>query len=215
MKFLSINTAGPQVQVALYNNGNITYKSDSFKKASVTLFVFIDELLSSANLSINDLDFIGVVTGPGSFTGIRIGLTAVRTLSQFSNITIVPVTYMEVLAYNSEELLPCAVLSDASNGLIYASVFNAQKNCTVQPIALPLSEINAFIASLNAPLKIIACNSLKNSLSLPDQKIIFSSENYDALIGTTLANYKKNGTQGYQKIEPLYVRVSQAEANLK
>jgi len=215
LNFLSINSAGSKVEVVLYNDGKIFKRSDGFKKASATLFVFIDELLTGANLELSDLNFIGVVTGPGSFTGIRIGLTAARALAQFNNLKLVTVTHHAVFAYNNKGDFGSAVLTDASNGLVYASQFDSDKNILGDIKVLTKDEINPFLSGLTANTTAYVCHSLKNTHEFNDKKIVFVEDNCDALVTATLSSYKKTGAVDYKKVEPLYIRVSQAEANLK
>jgi len=214
MKFICINTAGPRVEAALYNDKKITYKSDAFKKASETLFVFVEELLSAENLTPQDLDFLAVVTGPGSFTGIRIGLTMVKTFAQFCKKRVVGVTYHTLLAYNNPKCQKTVVLSDAANGLIYASVFGADKAC-ISPIEVrPTQEISAYADAVKPPYMLVADDTVAKLAAISEKKHIISADNKDALIAATLANFEKYGAIDYEKIKPLYVRVAQAEANL-
>jgi len=214
MKFITINTAGSSVEAALYNDGTITYRSDGFKKASATLFVFIDELLTSNQLKISDLDFIGVITGPGSFTGIRIGLTTAKTFGQLSDKKIVGVTYHEALAYNN--LMPTAsvVLTDAANGLIYASRFNKDKNLLDDTIVLTKDEIKPFLTGLKSNTKLVCGNCLKSHTLISEYNPLLDNGNCTSLITATIAKFNAGKLSDYKDIVPLYVRTSQAEANL-
>jgi len=215
MKFICINTAGDKVELLVYNNKKISFKSDGFKKASETLFVFLDELLQAQNLKAADLDFIAVVSGPGSFTGIRIGLTLARTLAQALNKGIISVTYHKMLAYNNKDLLDTVVLTDAANGLVYASVFNKDKDSSELPKVLPISELPEFLSSIEQPYTLVTEEKLQPQIKIESKNVVVSKDNSKATQQAAIDEFNKNGTQNYSNIVPLYVRVSQAEANLK
>ncbi|MCL2061728.1 MAG: tRNA (adenosine(37)-N6)-threonylcarbamoyltransferase complex dimerization subunit type 1 TsaB [Firmicutes bacterium] len=214
MKFLSINTAGEAVEAALYADGKIFYKTDaSFKKAGTVLLSFIDELLHAAQTDLKDLAFIAPVTGPGSFTGIRIGLTTARAFAQFTQVGLVPVTHCEVLSYNA--VSPCETvitLSDAANGLAYVAAFDGKtREVLMPPKALKTQEIAAFIRLIDEPHIVCA-----DSVTLPfaagaSKNLVAHAYNGLPLIAAANAAYKKRGCTPYAQVVPLYVRTSQAE----
>jgi len=200
MKFLCINTAGTAVQVALCIDGKIFCKRDnSFKKASEVLFVFVDELLNGGGIKLKDLDFISVCVGPGSFTGIRIGLSMVRIFNQFLSVPVVGVTHMQVLAYNATSTSKDIVtLADAANGFVYVGVFDNAKNELLPPNVLTYEQKDIFLASIDESVELClerTCDA-------------------GGLVAASLAAFNKNDTTDYNGLVPLYVRQSQAEDNL-
>jgi tRNA threonylcarbamoyl adenosine modification protein YeaZ len=93
------------------------------RQHSEGLFAGIDEALQRAGWSLGSLDAIGIGIGPGSFTGVRIGVTAARTFGQMLGIPLVPVSSLELLADEARHRIPgtgaLAVCVDACMGEIY------------------------------------------------------------------------------------------------
>ncbi len=118
---LAIDTCGPSGSVAL---GRIPGRDLEIlgqtelagRSYSATLVSAIAELLSCAGLELGDLDGIIVVNGPGSFTGVRVGVSAAKGLAQGAKIPVVALSRLEVLARKSG--VPSAAL-DAHRGEIY------------------------------------------------------------------------------------------------
>ena len=118
---LAINTCGPSGSVAL---GRIPGRDLELlgqtelagRTYSAMLVSAIAELLSSAGLELGDLDGIVVVNGPGSFTGVRVGVSAAKGLAQGAEIPVVALSRLEVLARKSG--VPSAAL-DAHRGEAY------------------------------------------------------------------------------------------------
>ena len=219
MKFLAINTAGAAVETALVTDGDVRVKTDgAFKKASSVLLPFIDELLHTSGAALQELDFIAVVTGPGSFTGVRIGLTAARALAQFADLRLVPVTYGAVLSYNyngqsgAESII---TVSDASNGWVYIEVFDEKRNVILPPAALTTEQTAAFLAAVDEPC-VICCDAACEALALSSGKPVVAFEAGGLpLVAAAKAAFARNGAVPYGQATPLYVRQSQAENDLK
>jgi tRNA threonylcarbamoyladenosine biosynthesis protein TsaB len=118
---LAIDTCGPSGSVAL---GRIPGRDLELlgqtelagRSYSATLVSAIAELLNSAGLELSKLDGIIVVNGPGSFTGVRVGVSAAKGLAQGANIPVVALSRLEILARKSG--VPSAAL-DAHRGEVY------------------------------------------------------------------------------------------------
>ena len=106
MKILSIDTSSEIAQVAVLENKNVLKEihNQSKKEHSETLMPMIDELMKSLNLTLDNIDLIACTKGPGSFTGIRIGLATVKAFSDAKKIPIVGVNSLEALAYSGQIL---------------------------------------------------------------------------------------------------------------
>ena len=97
MKLLAIDTSGPVCGVAVMKDGAIVYEASAINKMthSVNLLPMIDTACQSAGLTIADLDRIAVVVGPGSFTGVRIGVSTVKGLAHAHNTPCVAIDALE------------------------------------------------------------------------------------------------------------------------
>ena len=103
MKILSIDTSSKICSVAVLEDDNlITEKHiDDEKTHSQKLMPLIDEVLLSCNLSLYDFDLYTCCIGPGSFTGVRIGVSTIKAFNDVSSIPIASVSSLESLAYNT------------------------------------------------------------------------------------------------------------------
>lgn len=91
MTILSLRTDKPEAEIGLFDGKKqIAYITwQAHRQLSDTLLTKIEQLLKQANLKMNQLDGIAIYKGPGSFTGLRIGITVANTLSYSLNIPII------------------------------------------------------------------------------------------------------------------------------
>ncbi|MDG2420202.1 MAG: tRNA (adenosine(37)-N6)-threonylcarbamoyltransferase complex dimerization subunit type 1 TsaB [Gammaproteobacteria bacterium] len=105
-QILTIDTSGSLIRVALANTrGLISHKSIPSKQASKKILVLIDEILRDSRFSLRELDCIGIVTGPGSFTGLRVGIGIAQGLSMALQIPLVGISILELLAKSASKLV--------------------------------------------------------------------------------------------------------------
>lgn len=122
---LFLDTASSNLIVGIYKNLEQLFlkiqKNDN--NLSEKVLPLIDFALSSCNLTINDIDNIFVVNGPGSFTGTRIGVTVAKTLAWGLDAKICPISELEVLASSSNKnyIVP---MIDARRGYVYAGLYD-------------------------------------------------------------------------------------------
>ena len=134
MKLLAIETVTEVCSVAVCDGEKISQEISTHRKGhSQFVLGMIEKLLKEANLSLNDLDGIVVDSGPGSFTGIRIGLGIAQGLAYGAGIPVIPVTSLETLAgaVNNGVVLPAI---DARMKQIYCGLYKTQEG--KQPVAL-------------------------------------------------------------------------------
>ena len=81
MKVLSFNTTGSGTEFCLQKDDEMFFLETEFSKHSETFFPLLDNFLKQNDTDLKDVDVFGVVVGPGSFTGIRIGLSVVKMFS--------------------------------------------------------------------------------------------------------------------------------------
>ncbi len=152
---LAIDTCGPSGSVAL---GRIPGRDLEIlgqtelagRTYSATLVSAVADLLSSAGLELRNLDAIVVVNGPGSFTGVRVGVSAAKGLAQGAGIPVVAISRLEVLSRKSG--VPSAAL-DAHRGEVYLRL--EQTGST--PVEL-LAGADELIAIQPAPMRVAVCD---------------------------------------------------------
>ena len=105
MKILAVDTSSKLCSVAILEDTNLIKKLelDNGLTHSETLMPLIKQLLNECELSLNDIDLLVSDIGPGSFTGIRIGVSTCKAFSDSLNIPCVGVSSLEVLAYNIKD----------------------------------------------------------------------------------------------------------------
>ena len=126
MKILTIDTSSEVCSVALLEDDKLIDKNelDNGKTHSETLMVLIDELLKRNNVDIKDINLFGCDVGPGSFTGIRIGVSTIKAMAEVLNVKIASVTSLEVLARNVQDRKIIASIIDARNDQVYLGIFD-------------------------------------------------------------------------------------------
>ena len=126
MYILALETTGAHASVAIINEeGKIAEKvSDSVLNHLQNLMPMTKELLDEQGLSIGDMTAIAASQGPGSFTGIRIGVSSARALAQVTGIETVAVPTLKAFAYNAPDFdgLICPVF-DARRSQVFAAAY--------------------------------------------------------------------------------------------
>ncbi len=198
MKYLAIDTSGTHLSVVVFDGEKVHTKfdADCHLLHSVSLMPAVEEVLTTASVTIEGLDFIAVVIGAGSFTGIRIGVSTAKALGYAKNKPILGVTSFDALAYNIDSGKVLAVI-DAKHGNYYVAGYE-DKKLVVSPTFITFDEL----VKLSNEYTIIS----NDELSINYQKA-------DLLNGLIKAveDKKEQVTFEYEKVEPLYVRKSQAE----
>lgn len=128
MKYLFVSSATTIAVVAIVIDGKIVYeyKNVCNHDMSKNLMSVIDEAFKSSKIKPQELNKIFVVTGPGSFTGIRVGLTVAKTMAWALKIPIVPISSLEMLASGSDKEV--ISLIDARRGYVYAGGYDKYLN---------------------------------------------------------------------------------------
>jgi tRNA threonylcarbamoyladenosine biosynthesis protein TsaB len=114
MKTLFISTYNDLITIGLLYDGQTKTKKEqeSHHGHSVYLVPLIDEITKENEITVNDLNEIIVVNGPGSFTGIRLGITVAKTLAYTLNIPIKTITSIEALAASIKETNKIITIDD-------------------------------------------------------------------------------------------------------
>lgn len=207
MKILSIDTSSKNAIVAITENEEkiIELNNEEEKTHSQKLMPMINEAFQKAKLSLDDIDLIVCCLGPGSFTGVRIGIATAKAFADSKNIPVVGVNSLEVLAYNLETEGKICALIDAGHENSYVGYYEIQKdeNGNLQVVQEKLTFLNLTEEKLKEIQK--------------QYKIVNQS---NVGLGITIAKIGytkyKNGRSGDSSIlSPVYLRKSQAELALE
>lgn len=126
MKLLAIDTSGPVCGVAILTEAGIAYECSAVNKLthSTNLMPMVEAAFASTGLSLQDMDRLAVVTGPGSFTGVRIGVSTAKGLAHGAGKPCVAVDALEAMAAGAGEFsgVICPI-QDARAGQVYGAAF--------------------------------------------------------------------------------------------
>lgn len=247
MKILAMDTSSKNASVAILEDQDILIElnNDDEKTHSQKLMPMIDEAFDKTNLSLDNIDLISCCLGPGSFTGVRIGIATAKAFSDSQNIPTVGVSSLASLAYNlSQEGTICSLIN-ANNGNVYAGIFEIVKSSKGMYLEiaksklefLSLKDSNGNISSKSL-VKFIEENLKADSISFVGDgailykdlikdlyfknnvRIIIADETHAIASGISIAKIGytkyKNGEYGDSSVlSPIYLRKSQAEIALE
>jgi tRNA threonylcarbamoyladenosine biosynthesis protein TsaB len=196
MILLALDTTAAVATAALFQDGILVAEreADAGKKHAETVLPMIDQLLEENGINIAQLDCFAVDIGPGSFTGVRIGVSLVNALAFATGKQIIPVDALSVLAESTgEHEKPVCALIDARNNNAYAALYQAGRTI-IEPGAV---EIAAFLERVPV-----------DAVFVGDANTEQKSYPRAADVGR-LALARLDATQ--DTVEPIYLRASQAE----
>ena len=230
MKVLAVDTSSKLCSVAILEDKNLIKKLelDNGLTHSETLMPLIQQLLNECSLSLNNIDLLVSDVGPGSFTGIRIGVSSCKAFSDSLNIPCVGISSLEVLAYNIQnDGIICSTIDCKNNNCYFAlyELNSGNYNVLIEPCAKSVNDVldllnsqyyNKCISFVGDGIPSEKLHSIydNNADSEVTKNIISSYLNVENL-GT--AGYKKfiNNKKIGEEILPLYLKKPQAQIQLE
>ncbi|MBB6454859.1 tRNA threonylcarbamoyladenosine biosynthesis protein TsaB [Salirhabdus euzebyi] len=223
MKVLAMDTSNQVMSVAILNDNQVIgeYTTNVKQNHSVRLMPAIDRVMKDAGIQPNEIEKMAVAVGPGSFTGVRIGVTTAKTMAWSLNIPLVGVSSLELVAYNCI-LFNGKICSffDARRGQVYAGLYESngdhlkvigeEKNILFEDMLKDLANLNEKV--------LFVSNDLSLHKETIDQilgdKAVFAS-NYlslpkAAVLGLLASNREAAPIHNFV---PNYMRLAEAEAN--
>ena len=227
MKILAVDCSAGPASSAVVEDGRVIASSYINVKLthSQTLLPMIKEMLGSALLSLEDIDAFAVNSGPGSFTGIRIGISAIKGLAAPNNKPCFEVSTLESIAENFKtfDCTLCAVM-DARCNQVYNAVFKIENGeitrlcedraVLVESVQDELKQIkdNIIIAGDGAKLFKDFAQTARN-VTIAKEPLSFQNAVGTALVAEKL--YENSKGVSHLELKPLYLRLPQAERELK
>ena len=222
MKILAIETSGKVCAVALAENDKLIMEKiiEDENTHSVKLMPLINEIFKENNMYLSDIDLFSCDIGPGSFTGIRIGVSTVKAFLDAKNKKAVGVTSLEVLARNiQEDGLICSLI-DAKNDNVYYGLFEKDGKVYKQIEELRFDNIENVLRNLDDKNKKIFFvgngsiahkdmieSKLKNAIIINDKETNSLNARNIALV----AFEKNKQAVDSNNLSPIYLRKSNAE----
>jgi len=227
LKILSIDTASDICGVSILEDNNLICNLDNNtgRTHSENLMPMIASAFSENNLSLNNIDLIVCDKGPGSFTGIRIGIATVKAFNDSIGIPCIGISSLESLAYNIKQNLQendfvCSII-DCKNDNCYYAIYQLKGNQIKEIVEPKADNIEIFrtIASdfKNKNITFIGDGSLiyKDYLNSIFETCNFSNKNALSSYSLGLAGLEKYNNQQFCDVLPLYLRKPQAQRQLE
>ena len=212
MKLLVFDTCFNKTYIVLRDNEKIIetkiIDSNEENYHSAYLIPEIINILKENNMQIKDLDALGVNIGPGSFTGIRAGITIARVLAQQTNIKLIGIASSEILAKINLGNTNTLVITDARKNKVYISKYDKDKNPIIEPKLADKEEIKNFIHNSDV---IISDKSIGRYLKENNINSYIYEEN-DMNLGIFLSELcikrlkENNSEYNWAKVKPLYIQ---------
>lgn len=200
MKYLFIDTSTSNLNVSILEDSNVIYSYNNFILSDMAskIMVIIDEALTKSNLLLNDIDKIFVVNGPGSFTGIRVGVTVAKTIAWALQKPIIPISSLEVIATTSINTKYSIPMIDARRGNVFVGVYDNELNCIEEDKLISLESI---LFNKNKDYTIISYDNIADSIKphINVSKVILKHKNDKPLVAHSL--------------NPHYLKLTEAEEN--
>ena len=218
MKILAVDTSSEICSVAILENDNVIVENslNDGKTHSENLMTIMENTLEENKIKLSDIDLIACSVGPGSFTGIRIGVSSIKAIAEVLDVPVAAVTSLETLAKNVESKgVTIVSLIDAKNDQVYAGIFDYEYNKKEEYIADSIytviervKEYDNVIFVGNAAIK------YKELLDSNFENVVVADNNLQSASSVGKIGYKKHKEKDLTSadtIMPMYLRKSQAE----
>ena len=222
MKILALESSAKAASCAVLADGELL--ASAWQAAGLThsrtLLPMVEGMLKNSGLTMEAMDAVAVAAGPGSFTGLRIGIAAVKGLAWAAEKPCIPVSTLEAMAWplaHLEGSIVCAM--DARRQQIYNAVFLADGGALErlrEDRALSLEEAAADLAGLDGPMTIVGdgaqmCFDFFTARGI-DCRLAPVHLRLQSAAGVALAAWRRRTeTVSAQELTPVYLRLSQAE----
>lgn len=222
MKILALESSAKAASCAVLADGELL--ASAWQAAGLThsrtLLPMVEGMLKNSELTMEAMDAVAVAAGPGSFTGLRIGIAAVKGLAWAAEKPCIPVSTLVAMAWplaHLEGSIVCAM--DARRQQIYNAVFLADGGALErlrEDRALSLEEAAADLAGLDGPMTIVGdgaqmCFDFFTARGI-DCRLAPVHLRLQSAAGVALAAWRRRTeTVSAQELTPVYLRLSQAE----
>ena len=223
MKILALDSSGASASACITDGERLisVFTAASQQKHSCTLLPMAEQVLGIAGLEISDIDVFAVNEGPGSFTGVRIGISLIKGLAFGSQKPVLGVSSLEALACNLEGYggIVCPVM-DARRGQFYNALFMDKKRLTPDRL-ITAAELQTELEEYGQPVYFVgdgtgvATELIKSELIKSAPHALTVSSAYATAV-CAYRNYQDGkGIYTDEALQPVYLRMSQAERERK
>ena len=223
MNILVLDCAVSKISIAVkFDDKMIAQTYDIGMRQSEILVPAIDDILQKAGITAGDLDFSAITIGPGSFTGLRLGISALKAIELAYNVPIYGVSSVKVYSYAAKKLgFPVLCCIDANKDRFYACLYDENENEILPDGDYESSELIDKIdfdkLLITGPDAKKFYDILSNSNVHTDLKpyLLKNYDNYAACLIEIAEKMHKNNESPLQDYDgPVYLRASEAELKL-
>lgn len=216
MKILAISTSSDTCSVSLLEDDKCIKELNiqNEKTHSEKLMPLIDELFTSTNLTLKDVNLIACNNGPGSFTGLRIGIATVKALAEVQGIPVIGCSSLDALSYNVKNSEYICSLLDARNNQVYCAIYNSNHELISDYMADDINNLIQIFTQYNSIA--FVGDGFSNHQDLFSQAEVYNNTIYSKNIG--ICGYKKfllGKATTPDLLSVMYLRKSQAERMLQ
>jgi tRNA threonylcarbamoyladenosine biosynthesis protein TsaB len=224
MKILAVDTATKSCSVAIIEAGSLCAELTTLRDQthSKHLMELIHNGLGMSGIGAAELDGLAVVIGPGSFTGLRIGVSTVKGLAHALDKPVVGISSLDALAWQCADrsYLICALL-DARKGEVYSATYRYSDDTLTPKSPEKASAPEAALEEIKEPCVFIGSGALlyrRNISALLGDLAHFVPENQNIIRASSVAflsmeRFKTHDTVAVADLAPRYIRKSDAELN--
>ena len=204
MRYLYLDTSSSFLYAGIIEDGKLidSITEEMASDLSKIALLKISEMFNSNNLKPNDIDKILVVNGPGSFTGIRVGITIAKTYAWGLKKDITTVTSLEAMAISSNFKGYKVPLIDARRGYVYGAIFDEDNNEVFKACHISLEQLKEHINKLDKDVVIITNDELD---------LEYNKEEYKPDILKIVEKYKDRENVNPHFVNPEYLKLTEAE----
>ena len=203
MTLFYIDTTSSYLYTAIVRDNKllIERKKDLGKNLSIETVSIVSNMFNEIGIKPRDIDKIIVVNGPGSFTGIRIGVTLAKIMAYSLNIPITTITSLEAMSKSIKTDKLIVPIINARREACYASIFDGNKE-VLPGEYLTLEKLKMILIGLN-----------KDYVYLSNDKFSFDVSKYDPDILNIVSYYKDKECINPHLVNPIYLKLTEAEEN--
>ncbi len=219
MLILGLETTASAASCALCRDGEmlaLSYQRSKLTHSS-TMLPMVEEMLRHGELTLDEVDAVAVARGPGSFTGVRIGVSTVKGLCWAKEKPAIGVSTLEAMMHNvrfaAGESVICCVM-DARRAQVYGALFDAEGQRLTEDAAVSAAELANKVKELGKTALVVGDGWAVFEKALREQQlpctIVPEPLRYQNAWGVCLAAMGKNPCSAGELL-PVYLRLSQAE----
>lgn len=203
MRYLYIDTSSSYLYTAIVENEKLIaeIKEEFGQSLSEVALPKIASMFEKTNLEAKDINKIIVVDGPGSFTGIRIGITIAKVYSWSLNIPITTITSLEAMALSSDEEKIHVPIINARRGYVYTAIYDKDYNELLKPQHMKLEDLQEKLNSMEE-YEYISNDKFDN---IEDIKL------YDPNLEKVVNYFKDKENVNPHAVNPEYLKLTAAE----